>query len=176
MAGNFEIIVDDTRSLAAVKAVESRGKLFSQFIADKAAAEASKTMRFLVPRGRDSAGDGEPETVFERIGWTKAVYHPGGAGGGGQWIAAAGVRRSPLHPDPDRDPAVLIIRGTGIHGPHGTPIIPRSGNFLVFEWKGQKIFTKHAKGQEPNRLWVDAAQERANAVVASAIAEMDRHF
>lgn len=176
MAGNFEITTHGVATVVgSIKADAERVKGESKRIATRAAEEAAATMRFLVPKGTSDMFMGY-DTLESRISSTPAVYQPGGAGGGGTWVAKAGVRESPRFPDPKRDPAYWVYEGTGLFGPHRTEILPRSGNFMVFKSKGRWVFTDVVKGQEPQRLWVSAAQDRANAVVANELAKLAEDF
>ena len=46
--------------------------------------------------------------------------------------------------------AIFVLRGTGIYGPHGTPIKPRTAEYLVFRWPrvGPGLFyAKQVRGQ-----------------------------
>jgi len=168
MSGNFEMMVKDYGTVARVKGDADRAVATSRDIAEDAAQQAAYIMRFLAPEGTSDIHVGY-ETLKSRIDWSRAVWHPGGAGGGGFWEAMAGVTRSTMH-KPDEDPAVFVYEGTGLFGPFRRLIVPRAGNLLVFIDQGRKIFTPYVKGQPPQRLWVMAAQDRANAVVASRLA------
>jgi hypothetical protein len=168
MAGNFELTVKDYGTVARINGDTDRLVETSKDIAEDAAQQAAYIMRFLAPEGDSDIHVGY-ETLKSRIDWSRATWHPGGAGGGGFWEAAAGVTRSTMH-KPDEDPAVYVYEGTGLFGPLRRLIVPRSGNFLVFIDKGKKVVTPYVKGQPPQRLWVMAAQDRANAVVASRLA------
>lgn len=168
MAGNFELTVKDYGTIARVKGDVDRAVEVSRDIAEDAAQQAAYIMRFLAPEGTSDVHIGY-ETLKSRIDWSRATWHPGGAGGGGFWEAAAGVTRSTAH-RPEEDPAIFVYEGTGLFGPFKRLIVPRAGNLLVFIDKGVKVFTRHVKGQPPQRLWVMAAQDRANAVVASRLA------
>lgn len=169
MAGNFEIVVEDHIAKAKLRGSADREKEWSQKVVTDAARQGAQVMRFLVPKGTSDMFIGY-DTLESRIDSSDAAWHPGGPGGGGTWEARAGVRRSPRHPDPMEDPAAYVYEGTGLFGPFRRLIVPRSGNFMAFKLNGRMVFTKFVKGQEPQRTWVIAAQERANAVVANALA------
>lgn len=174
MSGNFEIVVEEHGTIAKVKGTTDRLVEQSKRIVEDAAEASSRTMFYFAPSsGRGANPNQGTETLKSRISWSRARWHPGGLGGGGTWEAVAGVKRSPLHPDPMQDPATFVYEGTGLFGPLHRLIVPRSGNFLVFMDGARKVFTKHVKGQPPKRLWVTAAQDRANAVVAARIALID---
>lgn len=173
MSGNFSIEVSGTASVVAKVAGDvRRAKEASSAIATKAAKEGARTMRFLAPSGSEDVFIGY-DTLESRIDWTRAVWHPGGAGGGGFYEAKAGVRRSPRFPNPLQDPATYVVEGTGLFGPFHRVITPRAGNFMVFKYKGRWVITDQVKGQEPQRLWVTAAQDRANAVVAEWLGKFE---
>lgn len=48
--------------------------------------------------------------------------------------------------------------GTGIYGPHGTPIVPRHAQALKFFWKkiGSTVYAKSVKGMRPNPFLKEA--------------------
>lgn len=43
--------------------------------------------------------------------------------------------------------------GTGIYGPDGAPITPKSGNVLVFDGIGGMVFARSVRGTEPTHFW-----------------------
>lgn len=52
--------------------------------------------------------------------------------------------------------AVYQNYGTGIYGPDGVPIYPRTpGGVLVFDWPaaGGVVFLRHVAGTEPQHFW-----------------------
>lgn len=71
--------------------------------------------------------------------------------------------------------AAWVHDGTGIHGPRGTPIVPRTAPFLVFEFKGRIWHLRSVKGQKPNPYADRAmakAEGRVNEFIERAMAEM----
>lgn len=54
----------------------------------------------------------------------------------------------------------FVEEGTGIYGPEGTPIVPRNGNVLVFDWPaaGGIVFARHVRGMEPTHFWARALE------------------
>jgi HK97 gp10 family phage protein len=53
--------------------------------------------------------------------------------------------------------ALFVHDGTGIYGPHGMPIVPRTAKVLMWRTKGgKKIFALKVKGMEPNPFLKDA--------------------
>lgn len=41
--------------------------------------------------------------------------------------------------------------GTGIYGPKGEKITPKTGNMMVFDWNGKTVYTPYTKGQRAQR-------------------------
>ena len=44
----------------------------------------------------------------------------------------------------------FVHRGTGIYGPYGIPITPKTAKALAFSVGGKKVIRKSVKGQKPN--------------------------
>lgn len=173
MAGNFEIDVQGTTAVVvALKADTERAKRLSKSIVVQAAREAEKTMRSLAPEGEPEEGQATThETIKERVTSDRmAVYSPGGVGGGGNWTARAGVRRSARWPDESHDPASLVFEGTGLYGKTPHMIESRAGNLMVFKYEGRWFRLRQMKGQEPQTDWVTRSQDRANAAVKAGVA------
>lgn len=62
----------------------------------------------------------------------------------------------------------LINRGTGIYGPHGSPIVPVRARFLHFFLKdGTEVSARSVKGVKPMK-WVQAGLEDPNTQAAIA--------
>lgn len=57
--------------------------------------------------------------------------------------------------------AEWVERGTGIYGPHKTPIVPRRGRFMVFTPRGSQVqvFARSVRGQPGKHFLRDAARE-----------------
>lgn len=53
----------------------------------------------------------------------------------------------------------FVHRGTGIYGPYGIPIVPKSAKALAFQYGGRKIVRKSVKGQKANPF-VDRTRDR----------------
>jgi hypothetical protein len=53
------------------------------------------------------------------------------------------------------DYGIYQDQGTGIFGPEGAPITPRSSRVLVFDWPaaGGIVFARSVRGSEPTRWW-----------------------
>lgn len=67
----------------------------------------------------DNAPQGETGNLRAAINFTPARYRPGGAGGGGTWVAVVGV-------DETRAPhANWLLHGTGVFGPRRRQIYPK---------------------------------------------------
>jgi len=78
-------------------------------------------------------------------------------GGGGRFVGAAEgspgrtvVRIIMTLPEQPRH-ARWVHEGTGIFGPHASPIVPRSAPYLVFSIAGRRFKKRQVRGQEPNR-------------------------
>lgn len=52
--------------------------------------------------------------------------------------------------------ALWVERGTGVYGPHGTPVVPTHASHLVFTVGGRKVFVQSVKGQEAHPFLVPA--------------------
>jgi hypothetical protein len=53
----------------------------------------------------------------------------------------------------------FVHRGTGIYGPYGIPITPKTAKALAFSIGGKKVVRKSVKGQKPNPF-VDRTRKR----------------
>jgi len=65
-----------------------------------------------------------------------------------------------------------VHEGTGVHGPHGHPIVPVGAPFLQFEIDGQIIRKKEVQGQEPNRYIdraINQAEKRTDDFIQQAV-------
>lgn len=171
MAGNFRI--DDggsvLRAEIGLRAIAGRKDNVSKLVRG-AARSAAFTMKALAPVGKTGG-------LVRRIDWTDAEYRPGGLGGGGTWVARAGVRVGDPYPS-------NVFSGTGIYGPRGQEIRARPGNIMVIEGykprdfdrskrnpilgkpRAGPIFTRTIKGQRAQQDWFRAGIERAQAHVA----------
>lgn len=70
--------------------------------------------------------------------------------------------------------ALFVHEGTGIHGPTGHKIVPRTASKLVFEWRGKTWFLGSVAGQKPNPYAdraIDKAQGRVQEFIQRAIEE-----
>lgn len=112
-------------------------------------------MRLYVPKG-------ETRRILQATDASSATWRPGGAGGGGQWEAVVGVKRTAPH-------AAFVASGTGIYagrglirprhggGPGGFAFISTTGfgsgkgrrnNVLTFQKKGEpRRFVAFVTGQ-----------------------------
>ena len=75
----------------------------------------------------------------------------------------------------DTEYALWVHDGTGVYGPRGTPIVPRTATHLVFEWQGREWRLRSVKGQQPNPYADRAmilAESRTEEFINMAIAEM----
>jgi hypothetical protein len=68
--------------------------------------------------------------------------------------------------------AKWVHDGTGIYGPRGMPIIPRTAKFMVFQIDG-KWFHKHeVYGQKPQPFLRDAVEHAQRATIPVELAEL----
>jgi len=65
------------------------------------------------------------------------------------FIRGAG-RDTEGHVVPTAPYSKYVHEGTGIYGPHGTPIVPRVKKALAFTYGGRKVVVKSVKGQKKN--------------------------
>lgn len=133
MAGNFEM--EESGMLKAdigIRAVLGR-KDRIQHLVNRAARSAEVTMKLNVPRKSGAMG--------RAIDRTRAHYVPGGAGGGGTWVAIVGVTETPatraggnqFSPGVGSHYPSMVFHGTGVYGPRGRAIKTAPGNVMVIE-------------------------------------------
>jgi hypothetical protein len=68
--------------------------------------------------------------------------------------------------------AKWVHDGTGIYGPRGLPIIPRTAKFMVFQIDG-KWFRKHeVYGQRPQPFLKEAVEEAQRSTIPIELAEL----
>ncbi len=62
--------------------------------------------------------------------------------------------------------AVWQEEGTGIYGPSGTPITPKSGRVLRFDWPsaGGVVFATRVAGSPPTHFWTRAVESWSSIV------------
>lgn len=71
--------------------------------------------------------------------------------------------------------ASFVHDGTGIYGPAGQRITPRSASVLAFEWMGELWFRRSVAGQKPNPFAdraIDKAGRRAQDFADIAVREV----
>lgn len=57
----------------------------------------------------------------------------------------------------DADYILFVIKGTGIHGPHNTPIVPKHKRYLRFKNRnGDIVYARSVQGQKPNPFLANA--------------------
>ncbi len=189
MAGNFEIDED-----GLVKAqIGIRAKLGYKdrvkHLVNRAARAAEVTMKAQAPHGKTGG-------FVRAINKTQPHFRPGGAGGGGAWVAVVGVTRTPETTTSDgHSYPTHVFQGTGVFGPRGSFIKTAPGNVMIIEdFKARDIdrgagkvlggrtghlkarhlagrpgviFTHWVEGQRPQRDWYDAGRNRAQIVISS---------
>lgn len=67
----------------------------------------------------------------------------------------------------------FVNEGTGIYGPTGTPITPKKGEVLKFQYGGQTVFAKSVKGQKGQKFVEKSIKETSSRIeeIFKAIAE-----
>jgi len=73
---------------------------------------------------------------------------------------------------PDEIPHKFVHDGTGIYGPRGRVIIPRTAPFMVFEIDG-KLFRRHeVYGQRPQPYLKEAMEDAERSYIPIKLAEL----
>lgn len=127
-----------------------------------------ETAKDLAPRGKTGAlkqhpvdrdeAEGFVATSFPLFGGGFAGRGPGGLFVRGLSVDSPGqvvarqtitVARIPKH-------AIWVHDGTGIYGPHRSPIVPRRARYLKFEYKGRLWRLRSVRGQRPQPFLTDA--------------------
>lgn len=68
--------------------------------------------------------------------------------------------------------AKWVHDGTGIYGPHGTPIVPRKSPFMRFQIDGKWFAKKSVQGQQPQPYLKEAVEEVERTFVPVRLAEL----
>jgi len=187
MAGNFEI---EEHGLLKAE-IGIRGHLGYkdrvQHLVNRAARSAELSMKLHVPDGPLTKSTGG---MRRAIGRERARFLPGGAGGGGTWVAVVGVQRTAETTKDGHSYPSNVFHGTGVYGPKGTAIKTQPGNVMVIEgYKARDIdrgsgrvlggrsghlgarpgviFTHQVLGQRPQQDWFFDARDRAQVIIAS---------
>lgn len=65
-----------------------------------------------------------------------------------------------VHAECHVDHGIYQDRGTGIYGPEGQPITPKTARVLRFDWPaaGGIVFATFVRGSEPTRWWTKAVE------------------
>jgi hypothetical protein len=72
--------------------------------------------------------------------------------------------------------ALWVHEGTGIHGPAGHRIVPKTAKALAFEWQGRFWILRSVAGQKPNKYAdraIENAAKRSQEFVEIALREME---
>jgi HK97 gp10 family phage protein len=126
---DFVIVVGDNELKAKMMAGSEEVKLLIKETVEDIAAESASVAQFLAPKRTGN--------LAQNITSTRASIDPAIGG----YSATAGVRKTAPY-------ARWVEEGTGIFGPHGTPIVPKVGNFLIFKIGEKTIVTRSVKGQK----------------------------
>lgn len=68
--------------------------------------------------------------------------------------------------------AKWVHDGTGIYGPHGTPIVPRKAPFMVFSIDGKWFRKREVKGQQAQPYLREALEEASHTIIPIRLAEL----
>lgn len=90
-----------------------------------------------------------------------------GGGGLGRRIVSAMVTLNPLVPH-----ARWVHEGTGVYGPHHTPIVPRVAPYLTFRWHGRRFEKKSVRGQKPQSFLTEAYEYVNNVYAPAKVSEL----
>lgn len=61
--------------------------------------------------------------------------------------------------------AQYVIEGTGVYGPTGQPIKPKSKKALAFIYKGQPVVVRSVRGSKPNPFQEEALKEGESKIM-----------
>lgn len=93
--------------------------------------------------------------TLRHVDKTAVRWHPGGAGGGGQWEATVGIKAgTSMHP-------LYAEGGTGIYGRFRRVIRPLSATYMYFygTQAGRLLRRKTVKGQRGQRYFLESWRE-----------------
>ncbi len=125
-----------------------------------------------------SSRRGDRPHLWKRIAAGGAKYRPGGAGGGGTWVAVFGVGGQ-FAAEKRHDPAWIHTFGSGVRGKpgyaSGNLIQAKNGKRLTFMDGGQ-VWTGATQGQRAHEKYVDEGVIAARRVVTQRIASFGRGF
>jgi hypothetical protein len=97
---------------------------------------------------------------------TKASLSAEKSIGNAAYEARAGVRKTAPY-------GKWVEEGTGIYGPHNTPIVSPTGKTLVFFWRGQMHYRKSVRGQKPQRYMRRAYETTKTIYVPAALKALE---
>ncbi len=120
--------------------------------------EIEETARELAPLGETGTLKEHP---VDRRDLRRRVQGPGGL-----------VVKSEISVAKDPIYAKWVHDGTGIYGPHGTPIVPRKAPFMRFYWEGKWHKRATVAGQEPQPYLKEAVEEVERTFVPVKLAEL----
>lgn len=116
-------------------------------------------------QARENAPEGETgalkEHPVERRDLKRRVQGPGGL----VVKSEISVPKIPVY-------AKWVHDGTGIYGPHGTPIVPRKAPFMRFQIDGKWFAKAEVQGQQPQPYLKEAVEEVERTFVPVKLAEL----
>lgn len=126
---------------------------------------ALNMMRLKVPKSRETysnAKDPFHKTIYSSLARGNLSYHPGGAGGGGQWEINVGTLDPPEHLE-------WVVEGT-------EDIFSSKGNLgplMAIQKMGEPVkFRRARRGQKPQTEWITDAQAATNTFISQRIERM----
>jgi len=95
-------------------------------------------------------------------------------------IKTGGVCIGEVHVKKTAPYAKWVESGTGMWGPYHMPIVPKTGNFLKFKWKGHTVYARSVKGQhgrhfmelayqDTNRLYIPYRLQKLKREIGAAL-------
>lgn len=79
----------------------------------------------------------------------------------------------------DKHYTPYVNDGTGIYGPRGHKIYPKTKNFLAFEYKGKKVVVPWVRGQKPKKFVeksINQTERRNDEFVIRAVMEFQKEL
>lgn len=103
----------------------------------------------------------------------KAVYSPGGAGGGGRWEIKFGPVELPwFQGSPEKDPAYILLHGSGMKSDRGGHKI-EPGKLMTWMDGSEQVFARSSVGQRPQRRWFDRGSLMAQNVIRGRVQSLN---
>jgi hypothetical protein len=127
----------------AFERMKIQSKIRVKNVLDDLAEFGVRTLEARVPRSSTY--------IFRHIDMSPTIFHPGGAGGGGEYRKVFGIKHgTSRHP-------LYVEQGTGIYGVVGWFIFPDTSKYMYFfsQRYGRVIRVKQLRGQRPRRYFLN---------------------